>query len=238
MSLGQGRLEQLGPELWIADGGIVSFFGFDYPTRTAVVRLDDGGLWIWSPIEPTAELVEEVRALGPVRHLVSPNKLHHLFLAAWREKFPEAKLWGTAQTVARFPAFDWGGTLTDDPPPEWAGQIDQYDLANSRFLEEAMFFHRKSRTAIIGDLSQPFSEHFLRKHWPWWLRWIATSVGMVEGRGYAPIEVRSTFRRRGAARAKLRGLIEEGPERVVVAHGEIVRSDGAAYLRRAFSWLL
>ena len=33
-------LEELGPELWVAEGGVVSFFGFDYPTRMAVVRLD------------------------------------------------------------------------------------------------------------------------------------------------------------------------------------------------------
>jgi hypothetical protein len=33
-------------------------------------------------------------------------------------------------------------------------------------------------------------------------------------------------------------LIDEGPERVVVAHGEMVRSGGAESLRRAFSWLL
>jgi hypothetical protein len=36
----------------------------------------------------------------------------------------------------------------------------------------------------------------------------------------------------------VKALIDEGPERVVVAHGEIVRSGGAAYLRRAFGWLL
>ena len=151
-------LEHLGPEIWIADGGIVSFFGYDYPTRMAVVRLDDGGLWLWSPVEPTPELQEEVRALGPVRHLVSPNKLHHLFLAAWRAKFPEAKLWGTASTIARFGDLRFSGTLTDDPPPDWAGQIDQYHFTNSPFLDEMTFFHRKSRTAIIADLSQPFSE--------------------------------------------------------------------------------
>ena len=233
-----GPLDPLGPELWVAEGGIVSFFGFDYSTRMVVVRLDDGGLWLWSPVEPRPELVEEVRALGPVRHLVSPNKLHHLFLAAWKAKFPEAKLWGTAQTVARFADLGFSGTLTDAPPPEWAGQIDQYDFANSRFLEEVIFFHRKSLTAIVADLSQPFSEDFLKTHWPWWLRWIARRVGMVEGRGYAPIEVRSTFRRRDSARAKMRALIDEQPERVVVAHGEIARSDGADFLRRAFAWLL
>ena len=94
-------LERLGPELWVADGGNVSFFGYAYPTRMAMVRLESGDLWVWSPIALDAALEAEVRALGPVRQLVSPNKLHHLFLAAWHDRFPEAKLWGTASTIAR-----------------------------------------------------------------------------------------------------------------------------------------
>ena len=231
-------LEQLGPDIWIADGGIVSFFGFDYPTRMAVVRLEDGSLWVWSPIALTTELEQEVRALGPVRHLVSPNKLHHLFLGAWKANFPEAKRWGPPSTVARFADLGFSGTLADDAPPDWAGQVDQYYFDNSRFLDELIFFHRKSRTAIIADLSQPFSAEFLRSHWPSWLRWLAKCAGMIEGRGHPPFEVRFSFRHRAAARAKVRALIAEGPERVVVAHGEIARSGGTDFLRRAFSWLL
>jgi hypothetical protein len=231
-------LESLGPGIWVADGGIVSFFGFDYPTRMAVVRLDDGGLWLWSPVEPSPELEAEVRALGPIKHLVSPNKLHHLFLGKWHADFPEARLWGTASTVARFPDLGFLGELDDDAPPDWAGQIDQFHFANSPFLDEMMFFHRESRTAIIADLSQPFSESFLDRHWPRWLRWIAKRARMVAGWGYPPIEVRFSFRHRDAARAKLRTLIAQQPERVVVAHGEIARTDGIAFLRRAFAWLL
>jgi hypothetical protein len=231
-------LEQLGPELWVADGGIVSFFGYDYPTRMAVVRLADGELWLWSPIALGPEIEAEVRALGPVRHLVSPNKLHHLFLAAWRDRFPDAKLWGTASTIARFPALEFSGALTDKSPPDWAGQIEQYHFANSPFLDEIIFLHRQSATAIIADLSQPFSEAFLKEHWPAWLRWIARRARMTEQWGFPPVEIRFSFRHRAAARAKVRALIDAAPERVVVAHGEIVRSDGAAYLRRAFSWLL
>jgi hypothetical protein len=231
-------LEQFGPEIWIAGGGIVSFFGYDYPTRMAVARLDDGSLWLWSPVEATSELVDEVRALGPVRHLVSPNKLHHLFLGAWRAKFPEAKLWGTASTIARFGDLRFSGTLGDDPPMDWAGQIDQYHFTNSPFLDEMTFFHRKSRTAIIADLSQPFSEKFLEGHWPRWLQWIARRARMVEAWGCPPIELRFSFRHRAGGRAKVRALIDSNPERVIVAHGEIVRTGGAAFLRRAFSWLV
>lgn len=231
-------LEKLGPDLWIADGGTVSFFGFDYPTRMAIVRLDDGGLWVWSPIALDATVEAEVRALGPVRHLVSPNKLHHLFLADWSARFPGAKLWGTASTIKRFPKLPFAGALDDRPPPQWAGQIDQFHFTNSLFLDEMAFFHRRSRTAIIADLSQPFSKRFMEEHWPGWLRWLAPRIGMVEGKGFGPIEVRSTFLRRAEGRAKMLRLVDERPERVVVAHGEVARTDGAAFLRRAFSWLL
>ena len=231
-------LQPLGQDFWFADGGIVSFKGFDYPTRMAVVRLADGGLWLWSPVERTAAIEAEVRALGPVRHIVSPNQLHYLFLGDWHAAFPDAKLWATASTIAKCPELRFSGALADDPPPDWVGQIDQYYFDNSWFVDELIFFHRASRTALIADLSQTFSEAFLERHWPWWMRPVARLSGMVEGVGHPPIDYRISFRRRASARPKIRALIEQDPEHVVVAHGEVVKADGAAFLRRAFSWLL
>lgn len=231
-------LEPLGSNLWIVDGGIVSFKGFDYPTRMVVVRLADGGLWLWSPVERTAAIEAEIRALGPVRHIVSPNKLHYLFLSHWQAAFPGATLWATAETVARRKELRFPRTLTDEPPAEWAGQIDQFFFTNSIVMDELIFFHRASSSAIIADLSQTFSERFLKRRWPWWMRPVARFSRMVEGWGYPPIDYRISFRNRATARPKIRELIGKHPEHVVVAHGEIVRTGGEAFLRRAFSWLL
>lgn len=231
-------LEPLGHNLWFANGGIVSFNGFDYPTRMAVVRLADGTLWLWSPVQKTAALEGEIQALGPVRHIVSPNKLHYLFLAEWKAAFPDARLWGTAATIAKCKGLHFAGALADHPPPDWKGQIDQFYFSNSPFLDELIFFHRASRTAIIADLSQTLSEAFLRRHWPWWMRSVARFSKMVEGKGYPPIDYRISFRRRATARPKIRALIEEHPEHVLVAHGELVRSGGDLFLKRAFAWLL
>lgn len=231
-------LEPFGAELWVADGGTVSFNGFDYPTRMVVVRLAGGGLWLWSPIEMTAALADQVCALGPVRHIVSPNTLHFMFLKDWQRRFPDARVWATRGTIAKRREVRFAGALTDVAPSDWNGQIDQYLFTNSPFVEEVIFFHRASRTAIIADLSQTFSEAFLRSHWPWWLRVVARRSKMVEGWGHPPIDYRISFRRRATARPKVRSLIEQQPQRVVVAHGELIRSDGEAFLRRAFSWLL
>ncbi|THD38212.1 MAG: DUF4336 domain-containing protein [Sphingomonas sp.] len=231
-------LQPLGQDLWFADGGIVSFKGFDYPTRMVVVRLAGGALWLWSPIEKTAAIEQKIRALGPVGYIVSPNRLHYLFLAEWQAAFPEAQLSGTASTIARCKSLRFSEALADAAPAAWAGQIDQFYFPNSLFMDELIFFHRASRTAIIADLSQTFSQAFLRDHWPWWMRWVARWLKMVEGRRYPPIDYRISFRDHASAQPKVRALPGEHPAHVVVAHGEVVRSQGEAFLRNALSWLL
>jgi hypothetical protein len=231
-------LEPLGPDIWIADGPLVDFYSFPYPTRMVLVRLSSGALWAWSPIALTAELEAEVRELGEVRHLIGPNKIHHLFLDQWQKAFPRAKLWGTWELVKKRRDLAFDGKLGEEAPPDWAGEIDQYLFDNSSFLAEVAFYHRASRTAIFADLSENFSRDFINRHWKRWARPIARIWKTVEPFGYAPLELRATFRNRGDARRKMLRLISDKPERVVMAHGEIARENGADYLRRAFAWLL
>ena len=63
-------MTQFGHEVWTADGDDVVIAGFHYPTRMAVLRLSDGRLFIWSPIQLTETLRAEVDALGEVRHII------------------------------------------------------------------------------------------------------------------------------------------------------------------------
>ena len=86
-------LQEFAPALYVAEGPTVPFLGFPYPTRMAVIRLNNGDLWVWSPVALNDELVTEIQAIGPVRHIVSPNKIHHLFLAEWAKKWPEARVY-------------------------------------------------------------------------------------------------------------------------------------------------
>ena len=74
-------LEQLGHEIWTAEGpDVVAVLGFHCPTRMAVIRLTGGELFIWSPVALTDGLRAEVDALGKVGYLVAPNwlQLRHL----------------------------------------------------------------------------------------------------------------------------------------------------------------
>ena len=73
----------------------------------------------------TEDLRRDVDRLVEVARPVSPNKLHHLGLAAWSAVYPAAKLWGPGSTVKRFPGLAFARALEDEAPPEWGKDIDQ-----------------------------------------------------------------------------------------------------------------
>ena len=70
------------------------------PTRVAVIRFSNGSLFVWSPVALSGSLRASIDALGPVRCLVSPNALHHLFLAEWKYAYPAARLYASPRLGA------------------------------------------------------------------------------------------------------------------------------------------
>jgi hypothetical protein len=229
-------LEQVHETLWVADGQIVRFFGAPYPTRSVIARLENGDLWVWSPIKLTTDLRAEVDRLGPVRHLVSPNKLHHLYLQEWKAAYPEASLWGPQSTIKKRADLSFREALKENSPPEWLADIGQAWFRGSFAMDEIVFFHRPSATAIVADLIQTFSDHFLKQYWGWW-RFLARLDGLTQDQACAPLEWRLSFINRAPARRARDKALSWNCQRVIVAHGEWPRAGGSAFLARSFRWL-
>lgn len=104
-------------------------------------------------------------------------------------------------------------------------------------MDEVVFFHRPSRTAMFADLIEAFDDEFLRRNWPWWGRPLAQLDGIVAANPGAPREWRLSFFDRKPARAARNKALGWDCERVIVAHGEWRRSGGREFVRRALSWL-
>jgi len=111
--------------IWLVEGSIVDFYGFPYPTRSVVIRIADRDLWIWSPVALDPQMKDEIDALGNVTHLVSPNKIHHLYLQDWKRVYPQARIWGPASTIRKRKDLAFEAPLQDSSPPEWDGEIEQ-----------------------------------------------------------------------------------------------------------------
>ena len=231
---GAEMLEQFGDGIWIADGAdTVEVFGFRYPTRMAVIRLADGGLFIWSPIPLVDALRTAVDALGPVRHIVAPNSLHHLSVADWQRAWPEAKVYAPPGLREKRKDIAFDDDLGNEPDPAWAGEIDQVLMAGNVITTEIVFFHIASGTVLFTDLIQ----HFPAGWFSGWRAVVAKLDLMVAPEPAVPRKFRLAFTDRRAARDALAQIRAWPARKVLMAHGTPVTEDGAAFIGRAFRWL-
>lgn len=231
--LGVGMLREFGPSLYTAEGPTVPFFGFPYPTRMALAQLSDGSVWVWSPVALSDALTGEVEAIGPVRHIVSPNKIHHLFLKEWAERWPDARIYAPPGLAKRKPELHFDAELGDEPDAAWAADIDQVIFHGSLAMEEVVFFHRKSRTAIICDLIQRHQESSMSG----WKGGLMRLDGLVGEHGSTPREWRASFVRRGPTRKARDKVLGWDAERLLIAHGACAQTGAAKIISSALDWI-
>ena len=235
------RLKPIADNIWIVDGPTIRFGlpwpKLTFPTRMTVIRLADGGLLVHSPTPLTPELRREIDSLGPVRHLIGPNRIHYWWLPDWKAAFPDADVWlaprirEQAGTRIDFVAFE----IEAESGFPWDGEVETI-LASGDFMTEVDFFHRESRTLVLTDLIENFEPE---KVGSWPMRFLYRLGGVLHPHGSMPRDMRRTYRGEQATlKAAVERMIALDPERVILAHGRWYERDGAAELRRAFSWLL
>jgi glyoxylase-like metal-dependent hydrolase (beta-lactamase superfamily II) len=220
---------RIAEELWV-EARRLRFAGVETGTRMTFVRLADRGLFVHSPVALDEETREAVDALGPVKAIVAPSRFHHLYVEAWSQAYPEAVLCACPGLERKRPDVRWDRVLGDRPEEEWQGEIEQV-LFSARPLEsEVVFFHPPSRTLICADLV-----FHLAAHPSFLTRVVARLIGNTKP-GATWLE-RLLIRDRVAAREQIDRMLAWNPERIVLAHGDIVDSGGAAVLREAYAWL-
>ena len=114
-----------------------------------------------------------------------------------------------------------------------AGEIDQAIFRGSMAMEEVVFWHRPSRTAILCDLVQ--------RHDPATIQGVKGMLlrldGVVGEAGSTPREWKITFLRRRLSRAARTKVLAWQPERMLIAHGECVQKNATPILARALAWI-
>ncbi len=229
------QLKKIGEQIWTYEGSTVRFYGFPFPTRMTVVRLKDGGLWIHSPEKLNNELRDELLSLGPVKYLISPNKLHHLFLSDWIKEYPEAYKYSSPGLSGKRKDIEFDAELTDKAEKEWQAEIEQALFRGSPLMEEVVFYHRESNTLILTDLIENFNPLTLNR----WQRMLARFAGILHPNGKMPIDWRVSFLigDRVKARESLETMLSWAPQNIVLSHGECVFGGGTDFITKSFSWL-
>jgi hypothetical protein len=174
-------------------------------------------------------LAGEIEALGPVEHIVAPNRLHHSYLSDAIERYPKAKVWAAPRLADKRKDVRFDATLGDEDPP-WAATVDTLHLRGNPWIEEVVFLHRPSQTLIVTDLVFNITEVANV-----WTRLLLGSAGAY-GRLSQSMAWRFTTRDKEALGRSLDTMFEWNFERVVMAHGAIIDRGGKAALASMVRW--
>lgn len=221
-------LRSLHENLWVIDHPLRMPGGVQIGTRTTLIRLADGGLFLHSPGPRDDTHTAEIAKLGDVRHVVAPNLFHNFFAKETVERYPDASFYAPRGFETKVPGVPFE-ILTDDAPAAWAGQLDQVAIHGAPRLNEIVFCHRASRTLLLTDLC------FNMQH----SDSLVTRVFMTIMGGYGHFGpsrlARSFMKDKAAVKAGVERILEWDFDRVVVTHGDVVETGGKEGLRKAFS---
>lgn len=222
-------LRRLAEDVYVAHHPHRILGWFPIGHRMTVVKLRSGGLVLISPVPLDNFLVEELRELGSVEHVMAPSLFHNLFLERYVERYPHAKFWAAPEFAAHNPRARVDATLDD--------RVDLPDLRVAVIrgmpkVNECVVLHEPSRSLIVADLVFHFPTSDSLP-----LRMLLRLVGAY-GRVRASRLFRSMIKDRSATRSSIEDVLCWDFDRLIVGHGEVVEHDGGALLRAAYSRLL
>ncbi len=224
-----GVLKPVAKGLWVIDGPVEGAGLVLLPTRTVVVQLVCGGLWVQAPGILNGDLMGVLRALGPLRHLVAPNLTPLPHLPLWQAEFPDAKLWAPEGSPLT------GATpLCAEAPPDWATDMEQILIDAGPRYREAVFHYKGASALIAGDLIHAIETGKL----PVWQRPFIWFRGVDDTDPAMPRKLRNACRDDAALASAVERMVELRPRRLLISHGRLYEAGGVAVLERSFRKLL
>lgn len=219
----------LAPDIWVLDQPFEMPGRVQLGTRSTLIRLADGALWLHSPgpgIRPSAEWL---RQQGEVAHVVAPNAFHHLFMADAADLFPAATLWGPKAVQRKQPRLPLC-LLGAEMPSDWQPSLSAHAIQGLK-LRETAFYHGASQSLILTDLLF----HLFPRDWP--TRLVTTLMGTRNGLACSRL-VRFALEDRQQLQASLAQILAWPFERVIMAHGEVLEAaDARQQVSAAMAWL-
>ncbi|KAK7059672.1 hypothetical protein R3P38DRAFT_2837172 [Favolaschia claudopus] len=132
---------------------------FPFGGRSTAIRTSTG-VWVLASTPLTHDTKAAIDKLGPVKWIVGADAVHHLFLAQYKEAYPDAKVIGVQALVEKKKSegFKFDGAYGSDAPDTKYGFEDEVRRINASHYfsafrnKDVAFFHVASKTLIVADL--------------------------------------------------------------------------------------
>ncbi|HET9929642.1 MAG TPA: DUF4336 domain-containing protein [Polyangiaceae bacterium] len=217
--------------IWVCERP-VWFGGVRLRSRTTVVRLAGGALWVHGPSTPSEDLCAALDSLGEVRWLVVPNRFHHLETPATSARYPSATVVGPKSAESRNPQVKLTMATNDGAYVRATPELTPIQLAGVPFLDETVFFHPATGSLIGADIVISACP---RDHWTW--RTAARIWGRYQ-KVRTPPDVRWNTRASAAAAESIARMRALPLQRILVAHADPITERPAEQLAEAWDFAI
>jgi hypothetical protein len=215
--------------IWVTERP-VWFGGVRLRSKTTVVRLADGALWVHSPCPPTDSVCAALDALGEVRWIVVPNRFHHLQTPATAARYPNARVVGPKSVQLRNPRVNLAMGADDPAYVRSTPDLTSIRLRGVPFLEETVFFHAASGSLIAADLLISCGA---RDHWTWR---VAARIWGRYGKVRTPPDVRMRTRASTAVAESIAQMRALPIQQILLAHTDPITDRPVQQLAEAWDF--
>ena len=203
--------------------------GMQVSTRMTVIRLADGSLFAHSAVPLTAKQKTELDSFGPLRHIVAPSALHHMFVPALAQLYPQAALYGPKAVLRKHPELPQMQLIPEDDAAPWAGQLQCLLVDGIPMLKETVWFHPASGSLIATDILHCWQGPLSLP--------VRMYLGLTGGheRLTVPRTVRMLVKDKTAVRACARQVCALPVQHVILLHNSVISDKPVQCLREALS---
>lgn len=224
--------------------------------RGTAIRLQSGGVAVFSPVELTPDVKKAVASLGHVKYIIAPDIEHHIFLGPWHREYPNAKVLGPEGLQEKrdkqgnekvpfavvFSKVNKDGLRVD---PEFDADFD-YEYVDSHVSKELVLLYRPERTIIQADLifNLPATEQY-SKTGESAETGIATKLmcGFSSTKGSALAQARFAWYvlsqgDREGFRKSMEKINQWDFDRMIPCHGDVIETGGKEVFRKVMQLFL
>lgn len=211
----------------------IRLFGVAFNARMSVVRLAEDKLLLHSPGPIDDAMAAAIAELGEVRYVVAPGLFHHMYVAQAQERYPHVETYICPGVERRNTSlrFDW--ILGPHAPAAWRDTIDQVPIRDSRCILEVAMLHKPSKTLLLVDSIEYFTDQTSGVNWPLHVFW--KFVLRAWNKPKPAPEYRFGWGDKRAIRTSLSSILEWDFDKIVLSHGDNIVQDAKDKARLAWT---
>jgi hypothetical protein len=223
-------IKRLSDNLWVAEDDRFSVGGLQIGSRMTIIRLNNGDLFVHSPIELSKTIKDSIDSIGKPRFIIAPNTVHHIFLKKFYDSYSEAELHIVPGLKKKRHDLSFAKDLSEEAYYPWNDEIKQHHVKGIPKLEEGVFFHLQSKTLVLTDLA-----FYITSDKPLFTRLFFRLNGVYDKFGPSRIFKHFILKNKSEFKKSLDYILTWDFERIIISHGKLIGRDGKAIFADAFS---